>query len=63
MSCVVNTLESYFNLGSLGFLHELITDNGNEYEGTWIANKRDGNGTTKYASGNMYVGAWKEGMC
>jgi hypothetical protein len=34
----------------------VVLDNGNEYDGTWVANKRDGNGTTKYASGNMYVG-------
>lgn len=36
-------------------------DNGNEYEGAWVNNKREGNGTTKYASGNMYVGSWVGG--
>jgi len=36
----------------------ISSENGNQYEGDWISNKRDGNGTTKYASGNMYVGEY-----
>lgn len=27
----------------------------------WLNNKRDGKGTNKYASGNVYIGAWKAG--
>jgi len=37
-------------------------DNGNEYDGQWKNNKRDGKGTTKYTpSGNVYTGTWKTG--
>lgn len=41
---------------------KMMYDNGNEYDGQWKNNKRDGKGTTNYSpSGNVYTGTWKTG--
>ncbi len=56
--------EYYGQLNRRGQKHgdgRMKYDNGNEYEGQWIDNKRDGKGKTKYASGNVYTGSWKTG--
>jgi hypothetical protein len=37
---------------------KMIYDNGNEYDGEWKYNKRDGKGSTKYNSGNLYTGTY-----
>jgi hypothetical protein len=32
-----------------------------EYEGEWIDDEMNGQGTYKYSSGNIYSGSWKDG--
>ena len=51
--------EYFGQLNDCGQKHgngKMTYDNGNEYDGQWRFNKRDGKGTTKYASGNVYTG-------
>ena len=34
---------------------------GDSYEGDWIEGNREGFGTHRYASGQVYIGEWKNG--
>ena len=33
--------------------------NGDKYEGQWVNDKKEGEGTMKYSNGNWYRGKWK----
>merc|ERR1712167_461969 len=35
--------------------------NGDEYEGGWSNDMRNGEGTQRYANGETYIGGWKDG--
>jgi hypothetical protein len=37
-----------------------VADNGNEYEGDWKNDKREGHGKAKYNTGDVYIGSWKK---
>ena len=41
---------------------KIIWDNGSEYNGQWVANKRSGNGIFIGADGSKYIGQWYQDM-
>ena len=51
------------DLNSRGERHgfgTFVADNGNEYEGDWKNDKREGHGKAKYNTGDVYIGNWKK---
>ena len=38
------------------------TSDGSEYTGTWLNDKRHGEGTMLWASGDKYEGSWQDNM-
>jgi len=40
-----------------GIYHDNST--GNKYDGNWINNKKEGNGTEYWPNGDYYIGGWK----